>query len=224
MTLSRPSHYPGLLLTGLAHCAVLYFLLHSQRPADAPRARGTAIQWLLPAPTVAVVTRVALSSPPPVTVQPAPPPLRSLPQASAPGNTSTVAEPIAAAPPTSGESAPASDDPFAQSAAPASATNADSILAQARRDAGRIDRELRKTFPVAEPLPPPDSKQARLQRGFDAAHEAVPPKWYQGARMVELSTPGGENKTRTYKITTALVTYCINIYPDGRKSYTDCPR
>ena len=216
-----------MLLTGLAHCAVLYFLLHSQRPADAPRARGTAIQWLLPAPKVAVVApRVALSSPRPVTVQRQrlPPPLRSLPRASAPGNTSTVAEPIAAAPPTSGESAPASDDPFAQSAAPVSAPNADSILAQARSDAGRIDRELRKTFPVAEPLPPPDSKQARLQRGFDAAHEAVPPKWYQGARMAELSTPGGENKTRTYKITTALVTYCINIYPDGRKSYTDCPR
>ena len=139
-------------------------------------------------------------------------------------NTSTVAEPIAAAPQTSGERAPAFDDPFAQSAAPTSAPNVDSILAQARRDAGKIDRELRKTFPIAEPLPPPDSKQARLQRGFDAAHEAVPPKWYQGARMVELSTPGGENKTRTYKITTALVTYCINIYPDGRKSYTDCPR
>jgi len=98
------------------------------------------------------------------------------------------------------------------------------MLAQAKLDAGKIDKELRKTFPIAEPLPPPDSKQARLQRGFDAAHEAVPPKWYQGARMVELSTPGGENKTRVYKITTALLTYCINIYPDGRKTYTDCPR
>ena len=98
------------------------------------------------------------------------------------------------------------------------------MLAQARRDAGKIDRELRKTFPIAEALPPPDSKQARLQRGFDAAHEAVPPKWYQGARMVELSTPGGENKTRVYKIITALLTYCINISPDGRKTYTSCPR
>ena len=98
------------------------------------------------------------------------------------------------------------------------------MLAQAKRDAGKIDKELRKTFPIAEALAPPDSKQARLQRGFDAAHEAVPPKWYQGARMVELSTPGGENKTRVYKITTALLTYCINISPDGRKTYTSCPR
>ena len=98
------------------------------------------------------------------------------------------------------------------------------MLAQAKRDAGKIDKELRKTFPIAQALPPPDSNQARLQRGFDAAHEAVPPKWYQGARMVELSTPGGENKSRVYKITTALLTYCINISPDGRKTYTNCPR
>jgi len=98
-----------------------------------------------------------------------------------------------------------------------------SMLAQARLDAGKIDKELRKTFPIAEPLPPPDSKQARLQRAFDAAHEAVPPKWYQGARMVELSTPGGENKKRTYKIITAVLTYCIDIYPDGRKAYANCP-
>ena len=123
-----------------------------------------------------------------------------------------------------GAPAPAPYDPFAPTPAGPQPPNTDSILAQAKRDAGKIDKELRKTFPIAEPLPPPDSKQARLQRGFDAAHEAVPPKWYQGARMIELSTPDVENKTRTYKIITALLTYCINIYPNGRKTYTNCPR
>jgi hypothetical protein len=204
-----------LLLTALAHGVVLYFLLQSQPPADASRARGNAMQWLLHTPTAPT---------PHAAPQPQPQRPRIKPPPAAPRHISPVAEPVAAAPLTPAESAPEPHDPFAQSAAPVPTASADSIRAQARLDAGRIDQELRKTFPVAEPLPPPDSKQARLQRGFDAAHAAVPPKWYQGARMVELSTPDGENKTRTYKISTALLTYCINIYPDGRKNYTNCPR
>jgi hypothetical protein len=214
MKLQRQNRWPGLLLTGVAHLAVLYFFLQSQRLADPPRAPRDAIQWLLPLPKGAA-PRVA-----------APAPRVKTPPA-APRQSSPIAEPAPAAPiaPSASEPAPAPApyDPFAQTqAAPPSGT--DGMLAQAKLDAGRIDKELRKIFPIAEPLPPPDSKQARLQRGFDAAHEAVPPKWYQGARMVELSTPDGENKTRTYKITTALLTYCINIYSDGRKSYTECPR
>lgn len=224
---TRPSHYPGVLLTALAHGAVLYFLLQSHPPADAERARGNTIQWLLPSPAMptprAQQTKQQqqqkqqrqLQSPPPPRIEPPP---------AAPGRLSPVGEPAATAPPTPAESAPQSDDPFARNVAPAPTASADSILAQARLDAGKIDRELRQTFPVAEPLPPPDSKQARLQRGFDAAHEAVPPKWYQGAKMVELSTPGGENKIRRYKIITGLLTYCIDIHPDGKRSYATCPR
>jgi len=212
MKLQRQKRWPGLLLTGVAHLAVLCFFLQSQRVANAPRAPRDAIQWLLPVPKVAA-PRVAAPAP------------RIKTQPAAPRKFSPIAEPVSAAPiaPSESTPAPAPYDPFAQTqAAPPPGT--DGILAQARLDAGKIDKELRKTFPIAEPLPPPDSKQARLQRGFDAAHEAVPPKWYQGARMVELSTPDGENKTRTYKIITALLTYCINIHPDGRKSYTECPR
>lgn len=105
---------------------------------------------------------------------------------------------------------------------PASASD---LLQRARHDAGRIDKELRAAFPqrMPLPLPPPDSMQARLERGINAAHDAVPPKWYQGARMVELTTADGERKIRTYKIITAIGAYCININPEGRRSYTSCP-
>jgi hypothetical protein len=201
-------------MTGVAHVVALYFLSQSQLVADAPRAPRDAIQWLLPLPKV-TTQGVAAPSAPRVKKTPV-----------TPRQISPVADPVPAAPSAASEStpAPAPYDPFAQAATEPQPPSTDSILAQARLDAGKIDKELRKTFPIAEPLPPPDSKQAKLQRGFDAAHEAVPPKWYQGARMVELSTPDGENKTRTYKIITALVTYCINIYPDGRKTYTNCPR
>ena len=216
MTPQRQNHWPGLLLTGVAHVAALYFLLQSQLVTHTPRAPRDAIQWLLPLSKVEA-RRVAPPRAPRVKTQPA-----------APRQISPRAEPVPAAPIAIGASEPAPTpapyDPFAPIQAEPQPPGTDSMLARARLDAGKIDKELRKTFPVAEPLPPPDSKQARLQRGFDAAREAVPPKWYQGARMVELSTPDGENKTRTYKITTALLTYCINIYPDGRKSYTECPR
>lgn len=206
----RQTRWPGLLLTGVAHVAAVYFLLQSQLVTDLPRAPRDTIQWLLPLPEVEVM-RVAHR----VKTQPA-----------APRRISPVAEPVPATPIAVGESepAPAPDDPLAQIQAEPHPPSTDNMLAQAKRDAGKIDKELRNTFPIAQPLPPPDSKQARLQRGFDAAREAVPPKWYQGARIVELSTPDGENKTRTYKIITALLPYCINIFPDGTKSYTECPR
>ncbi len=214
MTIQRQSHWPALLLTGLAHLAVLYFFVQSQRLADTPRAPRDAIQWLLPMPKVEAPRAAAIA--PPTKKRP-PTALRQPAPAPTPGAAATI-------PASDSATAPTPYDPFAPPQVQTRAPGADGILAQARLDAGKIDKELRKTFPIAEPLPPPDSKQARLQRGFDAAHEAVPPKWYQGARMVELSTPDGENKTRIYKITTALLTYCISIYPDGRKSYTDCPR
>lgn len=214
MNLPRPSRYPGLLLIGLAHCAALYCLLQSQRLARTPRAPRDAIQWLLPMPT-APTPRAAAP-------RPAAAPVRMKTAPAVPRQTPSVAAPAAPAAPPADDSAPAPYDPF-DTKAPAPRPSTDSILAQARLDAGKIDKELRKTFPIAEPLPPPDSKQARLQRGFDAAHDAVPPKWYQGAKMVELGTPDGENKSRTYKIITAFVTYCINIRPDGKKSYTNCP-
>ena len=217
MRIQRQNRWSGLLVTGVAHLVVLYFLLQSQLAKDAPRARHDAIQWLLPLPK-AIAPSVERPPAARVTTPTA------APRQISPGANAASAAPIAAS---ANEAAPTPTpyDPFAQTPAePQPPTNTASMLAQARRDAGKIDKELRKTFPIAEALPPPDSKQARLQRGFDAAHEAVPPKWYQAARMVELSTPDGENKTRTYKIVTALLTYCINIYPDGRKSYTDCPR
>lgn len=118
------------------------------------------------------------------------------------------------------------DDPFAAEA-PAAArsapASADELLQQARKSVGRIDQQLRAESPQRFPLPPPDGLQARLERGINAAHEAVPPKWYQGARMVELSTADGERKSRLYKISTAFGSYCVSISPEGRRSYSNCP-
>jgi len=208
----------GLLITILLHLAIIYcYLQQRHAPPGTASAARTAIQWLLPLTSPTPLPAISRKQPrPPLQQQPAPMPIRDV--------TPLPATAPAPAPAPAVITAPAPEDIFAQAApAPARPASAADIMLQARRDIGKIDRELRKAFPERDLLPPPDSKQARLERGINAAHEAVPPKWYEGAKMVELSTPDGENKTRSYKIITALVTYCINIAADGKKSYTNCP-
>lgn len=230
----RPRHLPGLLITGLLHVAIIYAFMQRQHPADTPRAPREAMQWLLP------ITQPSARSQPKPAAKPAPQPnaaaataaaKATTPKAITPPKPADIPPPPATPPETPAapaiSAAPAAsppDDPFAQAPTAPRPPSASDILNQARLDVKKIDKELRTAYPERAPVPPPDSKQARLERGINAAHEAVPPKWYQPAKIIELSTPDGENKTRTYKIVTALVTYCINIRPDGKKSYTGCPK
>lgn len=207
-----------MLITGLLHVAIIYAFMQRQHPAEAPR---EAMQWLLP------MTQPNTKSQPKPVVKPAPPPDAAAPKAIAPPKPANV--PAAPATPQETPATPAAptstppDDPFAPAPTAPRPPSASDILNQARLDVRKIDKELRAAYPERAPAPPPDSKQARLERGINAAHEAVPPKWYQAAKIIELSTPDGENKTRTYKIVTGIGTYCINIRPDGKKSYTSCP-
>lgn len=224
-----------MLITGLLHVAIIYAFMQRQQAADAPRAPREAMQWLLP------ITQPSARSQSKPAVKPAPQPnaaaaattaaKATAPKAITPPKPADI--PAAPATPPETPSAPAisaapaaspPDDPFAQTPAAPRPPSASDILNQAKLDVRKIDKELRAAYPERAPLPPPDSKQARLERGINAAHEAVPPKWYQPAKIIELSTPDGENKTRTYKIVTAIVTYCIIIHADGKKSYTNCPK
>jgi hypothetical protein len=115
---------------------------------------------------------------------------------------------------------PAAPDAPAETPPAPTLPNAADIMAQARRDIGQIDRELRQEYPQRAAAPP-ESKLARLARGIEAAHDAVPPKWYEGARTVELSQPN--SLTHVFKVSTALLTYCITIDAEGHKNYTSCP-
>lgn len=214
------SYLPGLLVTGLLHIAIIYAFMQRQHTADTPRAQREEIQWLLPLARPEIKPPRQPQDKP--QSKPAPLPIAT-PAAQAitpPKATDTLAPQPEPQPPATA----LPDDPFAQAPASPRPQSASDILNQAKLDVGKIDKELRASYRQRAPEPPPDSKQARLERGINAAHDAVPPKWYQGARMVELSTPDGENKTRTYKIITAVGAYCININPEGRKSYTLCPK
>jgi hypothetical protein len=83
------------------------------------------------------------------------------------------------------------------------------IMKQARRDLGKINHELQEADAkwVRAPVSSPHS---RMQAAFDAAKDAVPPKWYEAARITEITNQGG-NGTRIYKVVSAMGTYCISM-------------
>lgn len=92
----------------------------------------------------------------------------------------------------------------------ASAALPPDVLQQALKAAGAIDRELRTERRQSLTLDV-DSVQAKLDKGFAAAHAAVKPKWYEKAQIELFSAPN--DPRRIYQITTALGTYCL-FYPD----------
>lgn len=112
--------------------------------------------------------------------------------------------------------APPSDDPFALP--PPSGAD---VVSRAKRDLARIEQELRKGKPPKELVLQADSTQAKLERGFNAAHDAVPPKWYQGATIKELNSTDPHKKI--FRINTALGAYCILINEEGKRNYVNCP-
>ncbi|MYN47216.1 hypothetical protein GTP23_19415 [Pseudoduganella sp. FT93W] len=227
---ARPRALPPILLTVLLHCALLLALLQGVQNQRQTRPRGPAIQWLLPAASAPVTPRPHEPAPKPAPLTAAAITLHKASAAAPQASSVTESAPVIAASPGAAPVTQAQDsahdDPFAldkPAAARTAPASADELLQQARKSVGRIDQQLRAESPQRFPLPPPDSMQARLERGINAAHEAVPPKWYQGARMVELSTPDGERKSRLYKIVTAFGSYCVTISPEGRRSYSNCP-
>lgn len=208
----------GLPLTILLHLLALLVLSAPpvRQQATAPHARQPAIQWLL-APARQAKPAVLKPAPlPPAqrSAPAAPPPAKAVPAASA----QVSLLPAPPVPPRQETPAAPPDDPFAARPAP----DAASIMRQPRHDIGKIDQELRKQFPAPAPAPPSDSKQARLERGIQAAHEAVMPKWYEAATTEEITPANSLN--RIYKVRTALGAYCITINQEGRKRYTNCPQ
>lgn len=229
-------HGPGLLLVVALHLLMLYLIVQQRYRQDVPSGERRAIQWLLP----------LARSTPPGTAPATPQPPRSRPQPQTPTARLPARVPDSVAllmdmppppMPSAAQSAaptaaPPPDDPFAQQqpTPPAAATprNADDILRQAKRDLVKIDKDLRREYPVRGIHDTPlQTTQARLERGIDAAHEAAPPKWYQGAKMVELNphfSKPTDQGTRMYKVITAFGSYCILIQADGRKRYVNCPK
>lgn len=210
-----PRRAPGLLLIVLLHAGLAYVIVQS-RPrlaSDENLPQGPAIAWLrhtLPAPPKPVP--VALPSIKPATARV--PRLPSLPILA------PVSRPLPA--PTV-EQVPAPATPEAITAPPA--PSAAEILAQAKRDVGKIDRDLRKEFPQRGEQKLDDTGFKRMQQGFAEAYAAVPPKWYEASKIEEVGANAAKG-SRTYKITSALGTLCVTTGAgrNGETMIGNCPK
>ena len=196
---------PGLLLITVLHLALLYALLQTRRQPDHDDApRGPAIQWLRqtpPAPARARPTPRPAGKP--ATARQAAPLARPRPAPPLPG---PVPAPVPA-PAAPQVEAAAAVPPAAEPAIPARPGAAD-ILAQAKRDVGKIDKDLRKEFPQRGVEKFDDTGFKRMQQGFAEAYAAVPPKWYEASKIEEIGANEAKG-SRTYKITSALGTLCV---------------
>ena len=205
-----PRRAPGLLLIVLLHAGLAYVIVQS-RPrlaTDENLPQGPAITWL----------RHTLPAAP----KPVPVPLPSTAAARVPRL--SVRAPInRPLPPSTVEQAPAPATPEAITlVAPPSAAD---ILAQAKRDVGKIDRDLRKEFPQRGGQKFEDTGFKRMQQGFADAYAAVPPKWYEASKIEEVGANAAKG-SRTYKITSALGTLCVTTGAgkNGETMIGNCPK
>ncbi|KKO62370.1 hypothetical protein VM94_04444 [Janthinobacterium sp. KBS0711] len=190
---SLPRRAPGLLLIVLLHLGFAYIVLQSRPRAvvDDNLPQGPAITWLrysAPAP----------SKPVPLALPSAKPATARVPRLPMPV---PISRPL---PPPAAEPAPATPEAITLVPPPSAAD----ILAQAKRDVGKIDKDLRKEFPQRGGEKFDDTGYKRMQQGFAEAYAAVPPKWYEASKIEEI----GANETRgsrTYKITSALGSLCV---------------
>lgn len=209
----------GLAATVALHLALLYgWHLARLSPTTADEANAPGIQW------------VKVLPPRPVEHAPAPAVTHELvkPKAAAPRQV-----PLPAHTPPAIVATPAAIAGPAAEAAPA--RSAAEMMQQAKKDLGKIDKELRKEFPGARIKAPPDSPQIRLVKGIEEAAELAPPKWYEQAKVKEIIDPGPYGRKR-YRVITAFGTYCAtyesNHAPDGidsmkngiKPKFTNCPK
>jgi hypothetical protein len=215
--LPRTTRLSGVVITVALHVLVLCAWYASRSSTRAPESDAASIQWVnidTPRPASRPPTVARRSEP--ASPRPAPRAAARIPISEAPAPTNapeTVAAPVAETP-----AAPSTYD----------------MLQQARKDIGKIDKDLRRQFPGAPIKAPADSPQIRLVKGIEHAAEMAPPKWFEAPKVQEIIDPGGYGRKR-YRVITANGTYCITVEsnhaPDGldvikngiKPKLTNCP-
>lgn len=107
---------------------------------------------------------------------------------------------------------------------------ASDIMAQAKRDVGKIDSELRRASP-SQIHAPVSTPQTRLIAGLN---DAKVQHWYDAAQIEEIPDQSGSGR-RISKVKTALGTYCVTYQSNnsaldgfepnkGGPKVTNCPR
>jgi len=216
----RADRRAGIAATLLVHALlILGWIMTRKAPSVAPDPPRTTVQWIrLPAPATPAPRRDE-AHPQPVHPRTAP-----LPGAIAVPSSSMTVTPAASgvSPPAATAGGPATDAP-ALPAPPVQSAGA-ALLERARRDAGAVDRALRKENNpyIVAPL---DSPQIRLRNGIAAAAHMAP-------GMDELVNNTGDGARRT-RVVTGGGTYCMTerspatsidmIEKHGKWRQTNCP-
>ena len=92
---------------------------------------------------------------------------------------------------------------------------------KAKQDAAELvarpaNQQMLPKTPKPAALSGTASQMEKLAKGIEAAHAAAPNRWYQAARIEDV-TPPGDDQRKIYKITTALGEYCVR-YKDKNKA------
>jgi hypothetical protein len=215
----RGQRRAALFAVGLVHALIAVAWL-AQRPLlSIERGEAPRMVWLdIPSPLRAV--------PPKTVAEPALPPARRRSSLPVPVPVpEPVPEPVPVAP--SASDLPAAAPPAAEPPAVAAPSAAD-LLANARRMAGSVDKQLRKES--HKQIEFVDTPYKRFLSDLEAAYV---PQWSGIATVTEITVPGtGE---RLAKISNGSRSYCIHIpspsmgidaYESARRNpkVTDCPR
>lgn len=210
------SRLAGLALTLLFHAALVAGWQQARKLRLPQQGEADFVQWVRVEPRLpeAVVAETAPDRP---RMQAAPRPIAS------------------SAPPAPAREAVAAPVPAEAVAAPAPTTEpaagtARQMIEQAMRDAGAMDRAVRKDSKPTI-VAPPDSPQIRMANKFREAAALAPNKWYEAPKIVELVNDGGDG-ARRFRVLTALGIYCITerspatgidmIEKHGKQRITNC--
>jgi hypothetical protein len=209
----------GFLATVLVHAVLIlgWQLARTLPPAQAEREQPV-MQWLRlppPAPEPNPAPRSIETNPAPVQALR---PSRAARPAPAPEDAAASPAPQAVT-----EPAPAPEPPARLDAA--------SILENARRSVGSIDRALRKESKPTI-VAPPDSPEIRMRQGMEQARALAPTRLWEAPKVEELVNNTGDGARRT-RVITGRGTYCITerspatnvemIEMHGKIRLTNCP-
>lgn len=220
--LTRRARLPGLVATLAVHLALLLGW-QMTRHAPVPPGASERMYWVNVPMAQAAKRREEAAAP------------ARAPQARPAARASRARAPVRAAAPAPPQPIVAPAQAPAESAAEAPGKSGYDILQQARRDLGKISKDLGKEFPEQKIKAPRNTAQTRLEKGIALANELAPPKWYEAPKIKEIVDPGSYGRRR-YRITTALGTYCMtyesNHAPDGidviargmQQKRTTCPK
>ncbi|MDY0964727.1 hypothetical protein [Massilia sp. CFBP9026] len=207
----------GLVVTLLVHAALVATWQQARKLRLPVQGEADFVQWVRVQPRLPAAAAVE-TAPDRPRVHATPGPIAS----SAPP--APAAEAIAAAAPAEAATAPAA------TATEPAAGPARQMIEQAIRDAGAIDRAVRKDSKPTI-VAPRDSPQIRMANKFREAAALAPNKWYEAPKIVELVNDGGDG-ARRFRVLTALGIYCITerspatsidmIEKHGKQRITNC--